>query len=59
MLNDPNATPIRREFAELIRSVDKIVVSDTITRDDLVPWDNTRIVTVADYALIAERSFNH
>jgi dihydrofolate reductase len=46
--NDPNATPIRREFAKLIKRVDKIVVSDKITREELAPWDNTRIVKVAD-----------
>ena len=46
--NDPNATPIRREFAELIKRVDKIIVSDKITREELAPWDNTRIVNVAD-----------
>src|SRR5690606_8784366 len=48
VLSDPNATPIRREFAELIGRVDKIVVSDTIAREDLAPWENTRIVRVAD-----------
>jgi dihydrofolate reductase len=43
--DDPNATAIRREFAGLIKSVEKIVVSDTITREDLAPWENTtRIV---------------
>jgi dihydrofolate reductase len=46
--NDPNATAIRREFAELIARVDKIVVSNKITPSDLTPWDNTRIVKVAD-----------
>ncbi|WP_029215038.1 dihydrofolate reductase family protein [Kallotenue papyrolyticum] len=46
--NDPNATPIRREFAELIKRVEKIVVSDTITPEELAPWDNTRIVNVAE-----------
>ena len=46
--NDPNATPIRREFAALIQRVDKIVVSDKITGAELTPWDNTRIVKVAD-----------
>jgi dihydrofolate reductase len=45
---DPNATPIRREFAELIKRVDKIVVSDKITLEELAPWENTRIVNVAD-----------
>lgn len=48
--NDPNATPIRREFADLIQRVDKLVVSDKITRAELAPWDNTRIVKVADAA---------
>ena len=46
--NDPNATPIRHEFAELIKRVDKVVVSDKITREELAPWDNTHIVKVAD-----------
>ena len=48
VLGDPNATPIRREYAELIERVDKIVVSDKITREELAPWENTRIVKVAD-----------
>ena len=46
--NDPNATAIRREFAGLIESVEKIVVSDKITTEELAPWENTRIVKVAD-----------
>jgi dihydrofolate reductase len=46
--HDPQATPIRREFAELIDRVEKIVVSDTIAPVDLAPWKNTRIVRVAD-----------
>ena len=47
--DDPNATDIRREFAGLIKSVEKIVVSDTITHEDLTPWeDSTRIVRGAD-----------
>ena len=47
--NDPNATAIRREFAGLIKSVEKIVVSDKINRDELAPWDdNTRIVRGVD-----------
>jgi dihydrofolate reductase len=48
VLDDPNATDIRREFADLIGRVDKLVVSDKITREELAPWDNTRIVKVAD-----------
>jgi len=46
--NDPNATPIRRELAQLMQRINKIVVSDKITQEDLTPWDNTRIVKVAD-----------
>jgi len=45
----PKATAIRREYADLIRRVDKVVVSDKLTPEDLAPWqDNTRIVKVAD-----------
>lgn len=46
--NDPKATEIRRELAQLFAKIDKIVVSDKITSDDLAPWDNTRIVRLAD-----------
>ena len=45
---DPNATPIRREFAELIHRVDKVVVSDKLADDEVAPWANTRIVRLAD-----------
>jgi dihydrofolate reductase len=47
--NDPNATAIRREIAELEKNLPKIVVSDYITPDELAPWEaNTRIVKRAD-----------
>lgn len=46
--NDLKATPIRREIAELYARTDKIVVSDTITPEELAPWQNTRIIKVAD-----------
>lgn len=48
VLTDPKATPIRREFAERIKNVNKVVVSDKITPEELSPWENTRIVSVAD-----------
>lgn len=48
VLNDPNATEVRREFAGLIRSIEKIVVSDHLTEVELAPWDNTRVVRRAD-----------
>lgn len=46
--DDPNSTAIRREFAGLIKSIEKVVVSDHLTGDELTPWDNTRIVKRAD-----------
>ena len=46
--DDAHATPIRREIAALYTCIDKIVVSDKITRDEVAPWENTRIVKVAD-----------
>jgi dihydrofolate reductase len=49
------ATAIRKEFAALIGRAEKYVVSNTITSEDLAPWqDTTRIVRGADlYAVIA------
>jgi dihydrofolate reductase len=46
--NDPNATDIRREFAGLIKSIEKVVVSDHLTADELAPWENTRIIKRAE-----------
>ena len=48
-------TGIRCEFADLIRDTEKYVVSNTITQEDLAPWqDTTRIVRGASlYAKIA------
>ena len=51
VLQDPNATAIRREFAGLIQSIEKIVVSDHLTAEELGDWDNTRIVKRADPGL--------
>jgi dihydrofolate reductase len=54
-LDTPGGTAVRREFAELIGATEKYVVSDTITPEDLAPWqDTTRIIRGADlYAEIA------
>ena len=51
----PGGTAIRYEFAELIRTTEKYVVSNTIGPDDLTPWqDTTRIIRGAGlYAEIA------
>jgi dihydrofolate reductase len=48
VLEDPNATVIRNEFAELIRSIEKVVVSDHLAAEELGHWENTRIVKRAD-----------
>jgi dihydrofolate reductase len=46
--NDPNSTGIRREFSRLMAEIEKIVVSDKLTTDELGEWQNTRIVSIAD-----------
>lgn len=46
--DDPNSTAIRREFAGLIKSIDKIVVSDHLTSEELEDWGNTRIINRGD-----------
>ena len=48
MLNDPNATAVRHEIAQLMNPMDKVVVSDHLTSQELDPWKNTRIVKLAD-----------
>lgn len=49
VLTDPRATAVRRRFAELIRDVEKVVVSDELREDELGPWrDTTRVVRIAD-----------
>lgn len=45
---NPEVTPIRREYAELIATVPKLVISDQMAAADLSPWDNTRIISRAD-----------
>src|SRR5512141_2166737 len=46
--NDPKATLIRREIAELMKSIEKIVISDHLGAEELSPWENTRIIKRAD-----------
>jgi len=45
---NPKATAIRRETAELFQSIEKLVISDKLTRAELAPWENTRIISRAD-----------
>jgi hypothetical protein len=40
--NDPKAIAVRREIAVLMDRMDKIKI------DELAPWDNTRIIGLAD-----------
>lgn len=46
--DDPNATAIRREFARIMNPMQKVVVSDKLTTEELAPWENTRIIKLAD-----------
>jgi dihydrofolate reductase len=46
--DDPNSTEIRREFAQLITSIEKVIVSDQLSAAELAPWTNTRIIKRAD-----------
>jgi dihydrofolate reductase len=46
--SDPEATEVRREISELFQSIEKLVISDKLTLEELAPWDNTRIIPRAD-----------
>ena len=46
--DDPDASAIRREFARLMNPMPKVVVSDKLTADEFGPWQNTRIVKLAE-----------
>jgi dihydrofolate reductase len=46
--DQPDANPVEREISRLDNEIDKVVVSDSLTKDDLAPWTNTRIVRRAD-----------
>lgn len=39
--NNPDGTAIRREFADLMKSVQKVVVSDKLKPEELTPWEAT------------------
>ena len=41
---NPNATAIRHEIAERMTSIEKIVISDNLTGEELAPWNNSRIL---------------
>jgi dihydrofolate reductase len=46
--DDPSATPTRREYADAIAVVDKVVVSDTLQPEDLAPWEKTTRILRGD-----------
>jgi dihydrofolate reductase len=48
VMDDPTATPIRREFARIMNPMPKVVVSDKLTPDEFGLWENTRIIKLAD-----------
>ena len=48
VVDDPRVRPIRREFAQLITGIKKVVVSDKLIADELAPWENTQIIKLAD-----------
>jgi hypothetical protein len=41
-VDDPNATPANRKISQLENTIEKLVVSDSLTPDQTEPWHNTR-----------------
>ncbi len=46
--HNPEATAVRHEIAQLMGEIEKAVVSDKLTDEDLAPWTNTRIFRLAE-----------
>jgi dihydrofolate reductase len=46
--DDPKARPVLREISRLNNAIDKVVVSDSMSPEQTVPWHNTRIIRRAD-----------
>ena len=47
--DDPNFTPTHWEISRLDNAIDKVVISDSMTREQTEPWQNTtRIIRRAD-----------
>lgn len=45
LADDPAADAVHREISRITTEIDKVVVSDSLTRDDAGPWrDTTRVV---------------
>lgn len=49
LADDPNAPPIEREISRLLNTIDKFVISDSLTLEKTEPWHhNTHIIRRAD-----------
>ena len=46
--DDPDARPIERKISRLNNAIEKVVVSNGLTREETEPWRNTRIIGRAD-----------
>jgi dihydrofolate reductase len=46
--DDPTATAVRREIAEVMNPMEKVVISDHLAAEEVAPWSNTRIVKQTD-----------
>lgn len=53
--DDADAPPVEREISRLNNAIDKVVISDGLSAEQLAPWTNTRIVKRMDaHAAISE-----
>lgn len=48
LADDPDVGAVEREISRLNNTIDKVVVSDSLTPEQLAPWNNTRIVKRSD-----------
>jgi dihydrofolate reductase len=46
--DDPDVRPVERDISRLNTAIDKVVISDSLTPEQIAPWHNTRIVRRAD-----------
>ncbi len=46
--DDPNATPVTKEISKLNNDIEKVVISDRLSSDEIKPWLNTIIIKRAD-----------
>jgi dihydrofolate reductase len=49
LADDPNAPPIEQKVSHLLNTIDKVVISNSLTPKETEPWQNsTRIINRAD-----------